>query len=114
MASTVVQEINRSGANSAPCHAQMYTMGTLLKHGSEDQKRRYLPKLASGELRLQAFAITEPDAGSDTTKIKTFARRKGNSYTVNGSKIFISRVQHSDLMLLLARTTALEETSKED
>ena len=104
-ACAILEEINRSGANSAACHAQMYTMGTILRHGSEDQKRRYLPAIARGELRLQAFAVTEPDAGSDTTRIKTFAERRGDNYVVNGQKVFISRVQHSDLMVLLARTT---------
>ncbi|MBI4540199.1 MAG: acyl-CoA/acyl-ACP dehydrogenase [Gemmatimonadetes bacterium] len=111
-ACVILEEINRSGANSAACHAQMYTMGTLLRHGSEDQKRRYLPGIASGELRLQAFAVTEQDAGSDTTKIRTLAERRGDRYVVRGKKIFISRVQHSELMILLARTTALEEVKK--
>lgn len=103
-AAVVLEEIHRSGANANACHAQMYTMGTLLRHGSEDQKRRYLPDIASGECRLQAFGITEPDAGSDTTKLRTRAERHGDSYLVNGQKVFISRVEHSDLMLLLART----------
>jgi acyl-CoA dehydrogenase len=108
-ASIVLEEINRSGANSAACHAQMYIMGTLLKHGSEEQKRRYLPRIATGELRLQAFGVTEPNAGSETTRIQTRAVRKGDRYVVNGQKVFISRVQHSDLMLLLTRTTPYDE-----
>jgi len=108
-ASIILEEINRSGGNSAVCHAQMYTMGTLLRHGSEEQKRRYLPAIAQGKLRLQAFAVTEPNAGSETTRIETRAVRKGDRYMVNGQKIFISRAQYSDLMLLLARTTPYEE-----
>lgn len=104
-AALIVEEIHRSGGNAAACHAQMYTMGTLLRHGSAEQKARWLPEIASGALRLQAFAVTEPDAGSDTTRISTFAERKGDVYVVNGQKVFISRVQHSDLMILLARTT---------
>ena len=104
-ASIILEEINHSGANSGACHAQMYIMGTLLRHGSEEQKRRYLPKIATGELRLQAFGVTEPNAGSETTRIETTAVRKGDRYVVNGQKVFISRVPHSDLMLLLARTT---------
>jgi acyl-CoA dehydrogenase len=108
-ASLILEELNRSGANSAACHAQMYIMGTLLKHGNEDQKRRYLPKIASGELRLQAFGVTEPNAGSETTRIETTAVRKGDSYIVNGQKIWISRVLQSDLMLLLARTTPYDD-----
>lgn len=111
-ASAILEEVNRSGGNSAACHAQMYTMGTLLRHGTDDQKRRYLPGIASGELRLQAFAVTEPDAGSDTTRISTFAERRGDRYVVRGKKIFISRVQHSDLMILLARTTPLDKVEK--
>ena len=111
-ACAVMEEINRSGANSAACHAQMYTMGTIVRHGSDEQKQRYLPGIASGELRLQAFAVTEPDAGSDTTQISTFAERKGDCYVVTGKKIFISRVQHSDLMVLLARTTPLDKVEK--
>jgi len=106
-ASVILEEINRSGANSGACHAQMYIMGTLLRHGSPDQKQRYLPSIASGDLRLQSFAVTEPTTGTDTTKIKTFAERRGDRYIVNGQKVWISRVQHSDLMLLLARTTPL-------
>src|SRR5919205_1702574 len=108
-ASLILEELNRSGANSAACHAQMYIMGTLLKHGNEEQKRRYLPKIASGELRLQAFGVTEPNAGSETTRIETTAVRKGDRYVVNGQKVFISRVLQSDLMLLLARTTPYDE-----
>ena len=108
-ASIILEEINRSGGNSGACHAQMYTMGTLLRHGSDEQKRRYLPAIAEGKLRLQAFAVTEPNAGSETTRIETRAVRKGDHYVVNGQKIFISRVKQSDLMLLLARTTPYEE-----
>ncbi|MBI4442998.1 MAG: acyl-CoA/acyl-ACP dehydrogenase [Acidobacteria bacterium] len=108
-ASMILEEINRSGGNSVACHAQMYTMGTLLRHGSEEQKRRYLPPIARGDLRLQAFAVTEPNAGSETTRIETRAVRKGDRYVVNGQKIFISRVKQSDLMLLLARTTPYDE-----
>jgi alkylation response protein AidB-like acyl-CoA dehydrogenase len=111
-AGLILEEINRSGGNAAPCHAQMYTMGTVLRHGSPEQKRRYLPGIASGELRLQAFAVTEPDAGSDTTRISTFAERRGDVYVVRGRKIFISRVQHSDLMLLLARTTPRDQVRR--
>ncbi|MBI2209928.1 MAG: acyl-CoA/acyl-ACP dehydrogenase [Deltaproteobacteria bacterium] len=107
--SIILEEINRSGGNATACHAQMYTMGTLLKHGSEEQKKRYLPKIAKGELRLQAFAVTEPNAGSETTRIQTTAARKGDRYIVHGQKIFISRVLQSDLMLLLARTTPYDE-----
>lgn len=111
-ASIVLEEINRCGGNSGACHAQMYTMGTLLRHGSEEQKRKYLPKIASGELRLQAFGVTEPNTGSDTTKLRTFAERKGDKYIVNGQKVFISRAEHSDLMLLLVRTTPLDQVKK--
>jgi len=111
-AAVILEEINRSGANSGACHAQMYIMGTLLRHGSNDHKQRYLPKIASGELRLQSFAVTEPTTGTDTTKIQTFAAKKGDRYLVNGQKVWISRVQHSDLMLLLARTTPLPEVKK--
>jgi acyl-CoA dehydrogenase len=110
-ASIILEEINRSGGNSGACHAQMYTMGALLRHGSEEQKRRYLPGLASGELRLQAFAVTEPNAGSETTRIETRAVRRGDQYVINGQKIFISRVKQSDLMLLLARTTPYNDLS---
>jgi acyl-CoA dehydrogenase len=111
-ASVILEEINRSGANSGACHAQMYIMGTLLRHGSSEQKERYLPKIASGELRLQSFAVTEPTTGTDTTKLKTFAERRGDRYVVNGQKVWISRIQHSDLMLLLARTTPLNAVAK--
>jgi acyl-CoA dehydrogenase len=108
-ASIILEEINHSGGNAGACHAQMYTMGTLLRHGSEAQKKRYLPAIARGELRLQAFAVTEPNAGSETTKLETRAVRKNDHYVVNGQKIFISRALQSDLMLLLARTTPYEE-----
>ena len=111
-ASVILEEVNRSGGNAAACHAQMYIMGALLRHGSDAQKERYLPKIASGELRLQAFGVTEPNAGSDTTRLETFARKDGDYYIVNGAKIFISRVQHSDMLLLLARTTPAAECSK--
>jgi acyl-CoA dehydrogenase len=111
-ASVILEEINRAGANSGACHAQMYIMGTLLRHGSEEQKRANLPPIASGELRLQSFAVTEPTTGTDTTKTRTFAAKKGDRYVVNGQKVWISRMQHSDLMLLLARTTPLEEVRK--
>jgi len=111
-ASVILEEINRSGANSGACHAQMYIMGTLLRHGSAAQKERYLPRIASGELRLQSFAVTEPTTGTDTTRIRTFARRDGDRYVVSGQKVWISRVQHSDLMLLLARTTPLPNVKK--
>ncbi len=110
--SIILEEINHSGGNAAACHAQMYTMASLLRHGSEEQKRRYLPGIASGELRLQAFGVTEPDAGSETPRIKTFARRVGDQYVINGSKIFTSRYQHSDMLLLLARTTPFDEVAK--
>ena len=108
----ILEEANRSGANANPAHDQMYVMGTLLRHGSREQKREYLPKIASGELRLQAFGVTEPQAGTDTTRISTLAERRGDKYVVNGRKIYISRVQYSDLMILLARTTPLEEVEK--
>jgi acyl-CoA dehydrogenase len=107
-ASLILEEINASGGNAAGAHAQMYTMGTLLRHGSEEQKRAYLPRIARGELRLQAFGVTEPEAGSETTRIRTTAERRGSGYVVNGNKIFISRALQSDLMLLLARTTPYE------
>src|SRR6478752_1910459 len=103
-ATVIMEEINRSGGNSGACHGQMYNMGTLLRHGSEEQKRTYLPKIASGELRLQSMGVTEPTAGTDTTKIKTTAVKKGDRYVVNGQKVWTSRLQHSDLMILLART----------
>jgi len=111
-ASVILEEINHLGGNAGVCHAQMYIMGTLLRHGSEDQKRRYLPDIAKGNLRFQAFGVTEPDAGSDTLSIKTFARKAGKGYIVNGQKIWTSRVAHSDLMLLIARTTPKEEARK--
>jgi acyl-CoA dehydrogenase len=111
-ASVILEEINRSGANSGACHAQMYIMGALLRHGSEEQKRQYLPGIAAGNLRLQSFAVTEPTTGTDTTKTRTIAARKGDRYVVNGQKVWISRIQHSDLMLLLARTTPLPEVKK--
>ena len=111
-ASVVMEEINRRGGNSGACHGQMYNMNTLLRHGSEAQKRLYLPKIACGELRLQSMGVTEPTTGTDTTKIKTVAERKGDKYVVNGQKVWISRIQHSDLMILLARTTALAEVKK--
>jgi acyl-CoA dehydrogenase len=112
-AGVILEEICAAGANAGACHAQMYTMGTLLRHGSEAQKRHYLPRIASGELRLQAFAVTEPDAGSDTTQIKTRAeRRPTGGYLVNGQKIWTSRAEHSDLMVLLARTTPIEQLQR--
>ncbi|MBK7332209.1 MAG: acyl-CoA/acyl-ACP dehydrogenase [Betaproteobacteria bacterium] len=111
-ATVIMEEINRAGGNSGACHGQMYNMGTLLRHGSEAQKRLYLPKIATGELRLQSMGVTEPGTGTDTTKIKTQAVKKGDRYVVNGQKVWISRVQHSDLMILLARTTPLAEVKK--
>ena len=111
-ASVIMEEINRAGGNSGACHGQMYNMGTLLRHGSKAQKELYLPKIASGELRLQSMAVTEPTTGTDTTRITTTAVRKGDKYVVNGQKVWISRVQHSDLMILLARTTPLAEVKK--
>jgi acyl-CoA dehydrogenase len=111
-ASVILEEIHRAGGNAAACHAQMYIMGTVLRHGSEEQKRRYLPRISSGKLRLQAFAVTEPSSGSDTTKLKTTAVRRGDRYFINGQKVFTSRVQHSDIMLLLARTTPLDRVTK--
>jgi acyl-CoA dehydrogenase len=111
-ACAILEEVNRSGANAGPAHAQMYTMGTLLRHGSEEQKEAYLPKVATGKLRLQAFGVTEPEAGTDTTSIRTTASREGDHYVVNGRKIYISRVEQSDLMILLARTTPIEKVEK--
>jgi acyl-CoA dehydrogenase len=108
-ASIVLEEINRSGGNAATAHAQMYIMGTVLRHGSADQKQRYLPAVARGQLRLQAFGVTEPDAGSETTRLKTLAVRRGDCYVVNGQKVWTSRAEHSDLLLLLARTTPYDE-----
>jgi acyl-CoA dehydrogenase len=111
-ASIILEEINRSGGNAGACHAQMYTMGTLLRHGNSEQKAKYLPKIANGTLRLQAFGVTEPNTGTDTTKLKTFAERKGDKYIVNGQKVFISRTEYSDLMILLVRTTPIEQVKK--
>ncbi|WP_055337992.1 acyl-CoA dehydrogenase family protein [Ralstonia solanacearum] len=111
-ASVIMEEINRAGGNSGACHGQMYNMGTLLRHGSAEQKRAYLPKIASGELRLQSMAVTEPTTGTDTTRIQTVAVKQGDRYVVNGQKVWISRVQHSDLMILLARTTPIAECRK--
>ncbi|KAG1308549.1 hypothetical protein G6F62_015013 [Rhizopus arrhizus] len=107
-----MEEINRSGGNSGACHGQMYNMGTLLRHGSDAQKREYLPRIAAGELRLQSMGVTEPTTGTDTTKIKTTAVRRGDRYVINGQKVWISRVQHSDLMILLARTTPLDQVAR--
>ncbi|MBK3777842.1 acyl-CoA/acyl-ACP dehydrogenase [Azospirillum sp. YIM DDC1] len=111
-ASVIMEEINRSGGNSGACHGQMYNMNTLIRHGSEEQRRRYLPKIAAGELRLQSMGVTEPTTGTDTTRIKTRAEKKGDRYVINGQKVWISRVQHSDLMILLARTTPLDQVRK--
>jgi acyl-CoA dehydrogenase len=111
-ASVVMEEINRCGGNAGACHGQMYNMGTLLRHGSLEQKRRYLPGIASGKLRLQSMGVTEPTTGTDTTQLKTTALRKGDRYVVNGQKVWISRVQHSDLMILLARTTPLADVKR--
>ena len=108
----ILEEIHRSGCNGGACHAQMYTMGTVLKHGSDAQKKTYLPKIATGELRLQAFGVTEPTSGTDTTRIQTFARKEGDSYVIKGQKIWISRAEHSDLMVLLARTTPRDQAKK--
>ena len=111
-AAAILEEIHRSGGNGGACHAQMYVMGTLLKHGSNEQKEHFLPKIAAGELRLQAFGVTEPSSGTDTTRISTFARREGDHYIVSGQKIWTSRAEHSDLMILLARTEKREEVAK--
>jgi acyl-CoA dehydrogenase len=111
-ASVILEEVNASGCNSGACHAQMYTMGTILRHGSDEQKERYLPRIASGELRLQAFGVTEPGAGSDTTSLQTVAVRENGRYVVRGQKIWTSRALHSDLMLLLARTTPADQVAK--
>ena len=108
----ILEEIHRAGCNAGACHAQMYTMGTLLRHGSDAQKEMYLPKVADGSLRLQAFGVTEPTSGTDTTALKTKAKRNGDKYIVNGQKIWTSRAEHSDLLLLLARTTPLEDVAK--
>jgi acyl-CoA dehydrogenase len=113
-ASVILEEVNASGGNAAACHAQMYTMGTVLRHGSEEQKRRYLPRIAAGELRLQAFGVTEPTVGSDTTRIQTMAERVDGGYVVRGQKVFTSRALYSDLMLLLARTTPLEDVERKN
>jgi len=111
-ASVIMEEINRSGGNSGACHGQMYNMNTLVRHGSEAQRQKYLPRIASGELRLQSMGVTEPTTGTDTTQLKTTAVKKGDRYVINGQKVWISRVQHSDLMILLARTTPLAEVKK--
>jgi acyl-CoA dehydrogenase len=111
-ASLILEEVNRSGGNAVACHAQMYTMAAILKHGNIEQKKRYLPRIASGELRLQSFGVTEPDAGSETPRIKTFARREGDNYVINGQKIFTSRYQHSDMLLLLTRSTPFDQVTK--
>ena len=111
-ASVIMEEINRSGGNAGSCHGQMYNMGTILRHGSETQKKLYLPQIASGSLRLQSMAVTEPTTGTDTTKLKTTAVKKGDRYVVNGQKVWISRIQHSDLMVLLARTTPIDQVTK--
>src|SRR5437870_12986752 len=111
-AAVILEEINASGCTASQGHAQMYIMGTVLRHGSEEQKQRYLPKIASGELRLQAFGVTEPTAGSDTTRIQTTAERADGEYVIRGQKIWTSRALHSDLMLLLARTTPLEQVER--
>ncbi|MGN6462910.1 MAG: acyl-CoA dehydrogenase family protein [Pseudolabrys sp.] len=111
-ASIIMEEINRAGGNSGACHGQMYNMNTLIRHGSEEQRKRYLPKIATGELRLQSMGVTEPTTGTDTTKIKTTAVKKGDRYVINGQKVWISRIQHSDLMILLARTTPIDQVKK--
>jgi acyl-CoA dehydrogenase len=111
-AGLILEEVNKSGGNAVACHAQMYTMAAILKHGSVEQKQQYLPRIASGELRLQSFGVTEPDAGSETPRIRTFARREGDNYVINGQKIFTSRYQHSDMLLLLTRTTSFDEVKK--
>ncbi|MDI3306189.1 MAG: acyl-CoA dehydrogenase family protein [Acetobacteraceae bacterium] len=111
-AAAILEEIHRSGGNAGACHAQMYIMGTILRHGSPEQKQKYLPKIATGELRLQAFGVTEPTSGTDTTALRTFARKEGDKYIVNGQKIWTSRAEHSDLMLLLARTTPRDQVKK--
>ena len=111
-ASLILEEVNRSGGNAVACHAQMYTMAAILKYGSAEQKQKHLPRIAAGELRLQSFGVTEPDAGSETPRIKTFARREGDNYVINGQKIFTSRYRHSDMLLLLARTTPFDDVQK--
>ena len=112
VASTILEEIHAAGCNGAACHAQMYTMGTLLRHGNEEQRREFLPKIATGELRLQAFGVTEPTAGTDTTSISTMAVRDGDEYVINGQKVWTSRAEYSDLMILLARTTPKDQVKK--
>src|SRR5262245_61532588 len=111
-AAAILEEVHASGGNGAACHAQMYTMGTLLRHGSDSQKRRYLPMIASGELRLQAFGVSEPTTGSDTTQLKTLAVRRADKYVIRGQKVWISRAEHSDLLLLVVRTTPIEQVQK--
>ena len=111
-ASVILEEIHRSGGNGAACHAQMYIMGTLLKYGSKDQKKKYLPGIACGDIRLQAFGVTEPNSGTDTLSLGTFAKKIDSGYTINGQKIWTSRAEHSDLLLLLARTTPIEQVAK--
>ncbi len=111
-ASVIMEEVNRSGGNAGACHGQMYNMNTLLRHGSAEQKQEYLPRIATGELRLQSMGVTEPTTGTDTTKIRTMAVKKGDRYVINGQKVWISRIQHSDLMILLARTTPLDQVKK--
>lgn len=111
-AAAILEEIHAAGANGGACHAQMYTMGTILRHGSAEQKKRFLPKIAAGELRLQAFGVTEPSAGTDTTAIRTTATKKGDRYIVDGQKVWTSRAEHSDLMLLLARTSPRDQVAK--
>ncbi len=111
-ASIIMEEINRSGGNAGACHGQMYNMGTLLRHGSDEQKKKYLPRIATGDLRLQSMGVTEPNTGTDTTQLKTTAVRKGDKYVVNGQKVWISRVLHTDLMILLARTTPIDQVAK--
>lgn len=111
-ASIILEEVNRSGGNAGACHAQMYTMGTILRHGSREQKQKYLPAIANGALRLQAFGVTEPTTGTDTTQLKTTAVRFGDRYVVNGQKVFISRTEHSDMMILLVRTTPIDQVTK--
>ena len=108
----ILKRIHHNGANAAACHAQMYIMGTLLKHGSDEQKQTYLPRIATGEIRLQAFGVTEPNSGTDTLSLRTFAKKKGSGYVINGQKIWTSRAEHSDLLLLLARTTPIEKVKK--
>src|SRR5262249_58567196 len=110
--SVILEEITRNGGNSGACHGQLYNMGTLLRHGSEEQKRAYLPRIARGELRLQSMAVTEPTTGTDTTKTATFAVKRGDRYVVNGQKVWLSRAHHSDLLVLLARTTPFADSAR--